>query len=104
MLQFICPIHILNASAVDFKVGHANIVLAMLAKVLSCAVVGLKGAVVEVEVEVDISPGLPDTPAQEAREHNDYRLVVHRTVKVVFVNMPTRHLEFLEDTFHGPHH
>ncbi|GAH37713.1 unnamed protein product [marine sediment metagenome] len=29
----------------------------MLAKVLSCAVVGLEGAIVE--VEVDISPGLP---------------------------------------------
>ena len=29
----------------------------MLAKVLSCAVVGLEGAVVE--VEVDIAPGLP---------------------------------------------
>ncbi len=29
----------------------------MLAKVMSCAIVGLEGAVVE--VEVDISPGLP---------------------------------------------
>jgi len=29
----------------------------MLAKVISCAVVGLEGAIVE--VEVDISPGLP---------------------------------------------
>ena len=29
----------------------------MLAKVVSCAVVGMEGAVVE--VEVDISPGLP---------------------------------------------
>ncbi len=46
----------------------------MLAKVLSCAVVGLEGAIVE--VEVDISPGLPsftivglpDTAVQEARE------------------------------------
>ena len=46
----------------------------MLAKVISCAVVGLEGAVVE--VEVDISPGLPqftivglpDTAVQEARE------------------------------------
>ncbi len=46
----------------------------MLAKVLSCAVVGLEGAVVE--VEVDISPGLPafnivglpDTAVQEAKE------------------------------------
>ncbi|MBN1862747.1 MAG: YifB family Mg chelatase-like AAA ATPase [Dehalococcoidales bacterium] len=46
----------------------------MLAKVISCAVVGLEGAVVE--VEVDISPGLPsftivglpDAAVQEARE------------------------------------
>ena len=47
----------------------------MLAKVLSCAVVGLEGELVE--VEVDISPqglpafnmvGLPDTAVQEARE------------------------------------
>src|SRR5436853_4961080 len=46
----------------------------MLAKALSCAVVGLESALVE--VEVDISPGLPafavvglpDTAVQEARE------------------------------------
>ena len=46
----------------------------MLAKVTSCAVVGLEGAIVE--VEADISPGLPsftivglpDTAVQEARE------------------------------------
>ena len=46
----------------------------MLAKVTSCAVVGLDGAIVE--VEVDISPGLPtltivglpDTAVQEAKE------------------------------------
>ncbi len=46
----------------------------MLAKVLTCAVVGLEGAIVE--VEVDISPGLPsftivglpDAAVQEARE------------------------------------
>ena len=46
----------------------------MLAKVRSCAVVGLEGAIVE--VEVDISPGLPafnivglpDTAVQEAKE------------------------------------
>ena len=46
----------------------------MLAKVISCAVVGLEGVIVE--VEVDISPGLPsftvvglpDTAVQEARE------------------------------------
>jgi len=46
----------------------------MLAKVISCAIVGLEGAIVE--VEVDISPGLPsftivglpDAAVQEARE------------------------------------
>lgn len=46
----------------------------MLAKAMTCAIVGLEGAVVE--VEVDISPGLPafnlvglpDTAVQEARE------------------------------------
>ena len=46
----------------------------MLAKVMTCAVVGLEGAIVE--VEVDISPGLPsftivglpDAAVQEARE------------------------------------
>ncbi len=46
----------------------------MLAKVLTCATIGLEGAIVE--VEVDISPGLPsftivglpDTAVQEARE------------------------------------
>ena len=46
----------------------------MLAKALTCAIVGLEGAVVE--AEVDISPGLPafnivglpDTAVQEARE------------------------------------
>ena len=46
----------------------------MLAKVLTCAVVGLEGAIVE--VEVDIAPGLPyfgivglpNVAVQEARE------------------------------------
>ncbi len=46
----------------------------MLAKVISCAVIGLEGAIVE--VEVDISPGLPsftivglpDAAVQESRE------------------------------------
>ena len=46
----------------------------MLAKAITCAIVGLEGAVVE--TEVDISPGLPafnivglpDTAVQEARE------------------------------------
>ena len=48
----------------------------MLAKVTSCAVVGLDGAIVEVEVEVDTSRGLPsltivglpDAAVQESRE------------------------------------
>ncbi len=46
----------------------------MLAKALTCAVVGLDGAIVE--VEVDLAPGLPaftivglpDTAVQEAKE------------------------------------
>ena len=46
----------------------------MLAKVKTCAIVGLEGAIVE--VEVDISPGLPsftivglpDVAVQEAKE------------------------------------
>ena len=45
----------------------------MLAKVISCAIVGLEGAIVE--VETDIAPGLPvftivglpDTAVQEAK-------------------------------------
>ncbi len=53
---------------------EANIRLEMLAKVVGCALQGLDGALVE--VEVDISPGLPsftvvglpDTAVQEARE------------------------------------
>ena len=46
----------------------------MLAKVLSCAVVGLEGAVVEVEVDISAGlpaftiVGLPDTAVQEAKE------------------------------------
>ena len=46
----------------------------MLAKVLSCAVVGLEGAIVEVEVDISAGlpafniVGLPDTAVQEARE------------------------------------
>lgn len=54
--------------------GRSNIANRMLAKVRTCAVVGLEGAIVE--VEVDISPGLPsftivglpDAAVQEARE------------------------------------
>ncbi len=38
----------------------------MLAKVISCAVVGLEGYIVQ--VEVDISPGLQDEAVQEAKE------------------------------------
>ena len=38
----------------------------MLAKVISCVVVGLEGYIVQ--VEVDISPGLQDEAVQEARE------------------------------------
>ncbi len=52
----------------------------MLAKVLSCAVVGLEGAVVE--VEVDMAPGLPnffivglpDTAVQEAKERTRFAI------------------------------
>ncbi len=46
----------------------------MLAKVLSCAVVGLEGAIVEVEVDIAAGlpaftiVGLPDTAVQEAKE------------------------------------
>jgi len=46
----------------------------MLANVTSCAVVGLEGAIVEVEVDISSGlptftiVGLPDTAVQEARE------------------------------------
>ncbi len=48
----------------------------MLAKALTCAVVGLEGALVEVEAEVDLglgltafnTVGLPDATVQEAKE------------------------------------
>ena len=47
----------------------------MLARVLSCAVVGLDGELVDVEVDIIRSPqpgtvivGLPDTAVQESRE------------------------------------
>src|SRR4030065_816797 len=46
----------------------------MLAKVLSCAVVGLDGAIIEVEVDIASGMpafnivGLPDTAVQEAKE------------------------------------
>src|SRR4030043_336507 len=46
----------------------------MLAKALSCAIVGLEGAIVEVEVDISAGlpsftiVGLPDTAVQEERE------------------------------------
>jgi len=53
---------------------YATLVFDMLAKVMSCAIVGLEGAIIQ--VEVDISPGLPtftivglpDKAVQESRE------------------------------------
>jgi len=74
----------------------------MLAKVISCAVVGLEGAVVE--VETDISPGLPsftivglpDAAVQEARErvraairNSGYAFPTRRIV----VNLAPAHLK-----------
>ena len=64
----------------------------MLAKVTSCAVVGLEGAIVE--VEVDISPGLPsftivglpDTAVQEARER------VRAAIRNSGCNFPTKRI------------
>jgi magnesium chelatase family protein len=64
----------------------------MLAKVVSCAVVGLEGAIVE--VEVDISPGLPsftivglpDTAVQESRER------VRAAIRNSSCNFPTRRI------------
>jgi len=46
----------------------------MLAKVFSCAVIGLEGAIVQVEVDISRGlprftvVGLPDTAVQESRE------------------------------------
>lgn len=46
----------------------------MLARVFSCAVIGLEGVVVEVEVDIGLGlpgmtiVGLPDTAVQESRE------------------------------------
>ncbi len=64
----------------------------MLAKVTSCAVVGLEGAIVE--VEADISPGLPsftivglpDAAIQEARER------VRAAIRNSGSNFPTRRI------------
>lgn len=74
----------------------------MLAKVISCAVVGLDGAVIE--VETDISPGLPsftivglpDTAVQESRErvraairNSGYNFPIRR----ITVNLAPAHLK-----------
>jgi magnesium chelatase family protein len=64
----------------------------MLAKVITCAVVGLDGALVE--VEVDIAPGLPsftivglpDTAVQEAKER------VRAAIRNSGCNFPTRRI------------
>ena len=64
----------------------------MLAKVISCAVVGLEGAIIE--VEVDISPGLPsftivglpDAAVQEARER------VRAAIRHSGCSFPTRRI------------
>jgi magnesium chelatase family protein len=74
----------------------------MLAKTLSCAVIGLEGYVVE--VEVDISPGLPsftvvglpDTAVQEARER--VRAAIRNSgyffpAKRITVNLAPAHLK-----------
>jgi len=74
----------------------------MLAKVISCAVVGLEGAIVE--VEVDISPGLPsftivglpDAAVQEAKER--VRPAIRNSgcafpMKRIVVNLAPAHLK-----------
>jgi magnesium chelatase family protein len=74
----------------------------MLAKVMSCAVIGLEGAIIE--VEVDISPGLPsftivglpDTAVQEARER--VRAAIRNSgctfpAKRITVNLAPAHLK-----------
>jgi len=54
--------------------GRSNIANRMLAKVRTCAIVGLEGALVEVEVDISAGlpsftiVGLPDAAVQEARE------------------------------------
>jgi magnesium chelatase family protein len=53
---------------------HSNITNGMLAKVRTCAIVGLEGAIVEVEVDISAGlpsftiVGLPDAAVQEAKE------------------------------------
>ncbi len=74
----------------------------MLAKVISCAIVGLEGSIVE--VEVDISPGLPsfivvglpDTAVQEAKER--VRAAIRNSgcifpMKRIVVNLAPAHLK-----------
>jgi magnesium chelatase family protein len=64
----------------------------MMAKVITCAVVGLEGAIVE--VEVDIAPGLPsftivglpDTAVQEAKER------VRAAIRNSSCSFPTRRI------------
>ena len=64
----------------------------MLAKVRSCAVIGLEGVIIE--VEVDISPGLPaftivglpDAAVQEARER------VRAAIRNSGVTFPTKRI------------
>ena len=74
----------------------------MLAKVITCAIIGLEGAIVE--VEVDISPGLPsftivglpDTAVQEAKER--VRAAIRNSncafpLKRIVVNLAPAHLK-----------
>jgi magnesium chelatase family protein len=74
----------------------------MLAKVTTCAIIGLEGAIVE--VEVDISPGLPsftivglpDTAVQEAKER--VRAAIRNSncafpLKRIVVNLAPAHLK-----------
>ncbi len=83
----------------------------MLAKVLSCAVIGLEGAIIE--VEVDISPGLPsftivglpDTAVQEARER--VRAAIRNSgctfpAKRITVNLAPAHLKKAGPTYDLP--
>ncbi len=64
----------------------------MLAKVLSCAVVGLDGALVEVEVDIASGlsafyiVGLPDAAVQEAKER------VRSAVRNAGLRFPTRRI------------
>src|SRR4030043_1670385 len=74
----------------------------MLAKVMSCAVVGLEGAIVEVEADMSAGlpsftiVGLPDTAVQEARER--VRSAIRNSgcffpAKRVTVNLAPAHLK-----------